>query len=268
MEITITKITNHKRYKQRYHLFIDKGNGEEYGFSVDEDVLIKKGIRKGLKITHAELEKIIDEDEMKKTYHLAIHYLSYRIRSIEEMRKYLNEKGRMVKHIELVIKKLIEEHLLDDRDFAERYISTKKNTQLKGPNKVKQELVQKGVNSSIIEQALLNYSFSEQVEKVKNWLEKQKYTPRESLQATKTKWFQRLLTKGFSQEVINEAFSLHVFDGEHHLEENALYYQAEKLKKKYSLKYNSFEYEQKMKQALYRKGFSLELIQSYLEQDK
>ena len=48
-------------------------------------------------------------------------------------------------------------------------------------------------------------------------------------------------------------------------EMDALRYQAEKLERKYA-KYTGYEYEQKMKSALYRKGFALEQIEKYLSQ--
>ena len=46
---------------------------------------------------------------------------------------------------------------------------------------------------------------------------------------------------------------------------DALRYQAEKLERKYA-SMTGYEYEQKMKSALYRKGFSLEQIEKYLSQ--
>ena len=48
----------------------------------------------------------------------------------------------------------------------------------------------------------------------------------------------------------------------------ALQYQAEKMKKKYLMKYNTFEYEQKIKQGLFRKGFAIEDINRWLEKEK
>ncbi len=140
----VTKISVQKRNKSRYNLFLDRGQGEEYAFSVDEDLLIKYGLKKGLELDEKELMKLIDEDEQKKAYHLAINYLSYRMRSVEEVRAYLQKKEKEERHIEAVIKQLINQRLLNDTEFADAFIRTKKITLMKGPLKLKQELVTKG----------------------------------------------------------------------------------------------------------------------------
>ncbi|KGA97698.1 recombinase RecX [Alkalihalobacillus alcalophilus ATCC 27647 = CGMCC 1.3604] len=272
MKVTITKITAHKRFKQRYHLFFNKGNGEEYGFSIDEDVLIKRGIKKGLEIDQEELEQIVDEDEKKKTYHLSIHYLSYRMRSVFELVEYLQGKERKKEHIEYTVQLLLEQKLLNDEEFAKSFVRTKKNTQLKGPLKLKQELKQKGISEAIIEGALREFSFAEQIEKLTKWLMKQKPSMRESAHALKQKQQNRLQAKGFSHAVIQIAYDEVDADldndSDQDAEWQALCFQAEKLKRKYKTKYNTYEYEQKLKQGLYQKGFPIDEITRFIEKDK
>ena len=90
----ITKITAQVKNKSRYNIFLDHGRGEEYAFSVDEDILIKYNLKKGLELDEEYLIELIDEDEKKKCYHLSIHYLSYRMRSVEEVRTYLERRKR------------------------------------------------------------------------------------------------------------------------------------------------------------------------------
>jgi regulatory protein len=48
-------------------------------------------------------------------------------------------------------------------------------------------------------------------------------------------------------------------------EMEAIRYQGDKIQRKYS-KFSGFEFEQKMKQALYQKGFSFDLIEKYLQE--
>jgi regulatory protein len=54
-------------------------------------------------------------------------------------------------------------------------------------------------------------------------------------------------------------------DKEQDEEMEAIRYQGEKTNRKYS-NFTGFEYSQKMKQALFRKGFSMDLIEKYLEE--
>lgn len=55
-----------KRSKERFNIYIDKGQGEEYGFSVDQVILIKHGLQKGLEIDEIELGNILYNEEVQK----------------------------------------------------------------------------------------------------------------------------------------------------------------------------------------------------------
>ncbi len=263
----ITKISVQQRNKSRYNLFLDRGNGEEYAFSIDEDVLIKHRLKKGLDLQEEELLKLIDEDERKKTYHLALHYLSYRMRSMAEVRVYLTTKGRNEHHIDAVINQLALEKWLNDYEFAVAYVLTKKRTTLKGPHLIKQELKEKGVHSSLIEDALEQFSLDEQIEKLIQWLQKQaKKQPNLSLKAYVEKLGKQLINKGFSHDVVTEAMKEVEFSLNEDEEWTAICYHGEKIVRKYAGRYNGWEFNQKVKQALYRKGFSFELIERFLDE--
>ena len=71
-----------------------------------------------------------------------------------------------------------------------------------------------------------------------------------------------MIRKGYSFDIIAEVTSNIELKSNDEVFQ-ALQYQAEKLKKKYSHELG-FQYIQKMKAALYRKGFSLEMIEEYL----
>ncbi|WP_332691478.1 recombination regulator RecX [Halalkalibacter lacteus] len=265
----IAKIEIQKRNKGRYNIFLSKGQKTEYALSVDEDLLLKYGLTKGLEIDEDQLIKLIDEDEKKKAYNLAIHYLSYRPRSILEMRQYLEKKEKEPRHIDQVLDHLVNQRLLNDEEFASAYIRSKRLTLMKGPLKLKQELKQKGVNDSIIDKALQSYSVLEQIDQLAKWLEKQqtKRSNKLSINAFKDKLSTQLLAKGFSHQVIVEAFKLIDFQSEQIEEWEAICFQGEKIRRKYENKYTGWEYWQRVKQNLYRKGFSMELIDRYIEEE-
>ncbi|MCM3762229.1 recombination regulator RecX [Alkalihalobacillus oceani] len=264
MAAIITKITAQKRNKSRYNLYLDRGSGEEYACSVDEDVLIKYHLRKGLKLQDEELSRLLEEDEMKKAYHLALHYLSYRMRSIDEVRSYLQKKEKKPSDIEAVIAKLLEQRLLNDGEFARAYIRSKKNSLLRGPFKLKQELLQKGVKADVVDQALMEFPAGEQEERIAAWLQKQQSrSPKLSEQAWRTKLANQLMSKGFTREVITAALQQVELTNSADEEWEAVVHQGEKLFRKYT-KYEGWERQQRIKQALYRKGFSLEIIERFL----
>ncbi|NEU31875.1 recombination regulator RecX [bacterium LRH843] len=261
----VTKITVQKRNKSRYNLYIDRGQGEEYALSLDEDLLITYGIRKGLEIDEERLATLVDEDEQKKAYHLAIHFLSYRMRSVEEIRSYLEKKEKEERHIAAVIEKLKEQRLLNDREFAQAYINTKKVTVTKGPLKLKQELVQKGVHSADIDLALDTFDEQEQVNQVQKWIDKQKNrNHKQSVRAFADKLANQLMAKGYPRSVIVEAMQHANITNEDDDEWEAICYQGEKVVRKYKNKYDGWEFKQRVKQALYTKRFSMELIEKFL----
>jgi regulatory protein len=72
-----------------------------------------------------------------------------------------------------------------------------------------------------------------------------------------------LLRKGYPFEVINIAVNESEMEKNVDEEMEAIRFQGEKAHRKYS-QYSGFEYQQKMKQALYRKGFPFELIEKFL----
>lgn len=88
----ITKIEVQKRSKERFNIYIDKGQGEEYGFSVDQVILMKHGLQKGLEIDEIELGNILYNEEVQKAYLQAISYLSYQMRTKQEIEDFLRKK--------------------------------------------------------------------------------------------------------------------------------------------------------------------------------
>lgn len=88
----ITKIEVQKRTKERFNVYIDKGQGEEYGFSVNQVTLIKHGLQKGLEFDDVELANILYNEEVQKAYLQAISYLSYQMRTKQEVEEHLRKK--------------------------------------------------------------------------------------------------------------------------------------------------------------------------------
>lgn len=264
----ITKITVQKKNTDRYNIFLDHGKGEEYAFSVDEDVLIKFNLKKGLELDDFAFMEIHYHDDIRKAYNLAVHFLSRKMRSEHEVRKYLSEKEVEAPVIQEVIHKLYEYRFLNDEEYALAFVRTQMNTTDKGLEVIRRELKEKGIVPTLIEQALKEYPFERQVEKATELLEKAfKKGSRDSERIVKQKAEQHLIRKGFPFDVIQVAAE--TIDDSKDVDEemDALRYQGEKVHKKYA-KYEGYEYEQRMKQALYRKGFSLDMIEVFLEEKK
>ncbi|WML49829.1 recombination regulator RecX [Neobacillus sp. PS3-34] len=266
----ITKITTQQKRQDRYNIFMDYGNGEQYAFSVDENVLLKFRMKKGMELDDLSLMEINYQDDIRKAYNLAISHLASRIRSEKEIRDYLSKKEMEDPVINEVVHKLIQQNYINDLDFALAYVRTQMNTTDKGINIIKTELKEKGITGSMMEDALKEYPFEIQVEKAVKLCDKNsKKNTKESKRMAEQKLESMLMRKGYPFDVIQIAVkeNKEVDDEQENDEFNAIRFQGEKLQRKYS-KYNGFEYKQKMKQALFRKGFSFDLIERFLDEQE
>ncbi|WP_050614054.1 recombination regulator RecX [Bacillus testis] len=263
----ITKISAGKKNKNRYNIFIDKGSGEEFGFSVSEDVLIKMDLKKGKTIDEFELAEIIYQEEIQKAFSAALHYLSHRMRSETEVVRHLRDKEYESHIIKEVIHRLYHLSFLDDEAFASAFVRTKMNAGDKGPIVIAQDLRLKGVADTTIDAALHIYSREMQVEHAQKQIGKLlKSSSGKSTIQLKRKVEQTLQRKGFPSYIIEEASNKVDLNQDEKAEWESLVKNAEKAGRRLQ-KYSGYEFEQRLKSALYRKGFPLELIDRYLEEN-
>jgi regulatory protein len=262
----ITKITVQQKQKDRYNIFIDDGNGEKYAFSVDEDVLIKQNLKKGMEIDEFAITEILFHDDIRKAYNQAVQYLAIRMRSEFEVRQYLQKKEIDESIVNEVIHKLYKFKFLNDQEFALAYVRTQMNTSDKGSVIIQQELKEKGIKVELIENALLEYPILLQQENAEKLAKKffQKNN-KDSSKVMKQKLEQMLIRKGYPFEIIQETIESLDLSKDLEDEMEALRKQGEKLRVKYG-KHTGYEFLQKLKQSLYRKGFSIELINQYLSE--
>lgn len=256
----ITKIAKQQNNSSRYNIFIN----DQYSFSVDEDVLVKFRLKKGMELDEFIFSEIQYEDEIRKAYHMAIKYLTKRMRSEKEVREFLLEKEIKEPIIQEAIHKLYEYKFLDDEEYGRAYVRTKMNTTDKGPELIKMELGQKGLSVEHIEKALLEYPEEKQLENGRKLAEKyMKKRTKESNRLMMQKIEQQLLRKGYPSQII--PIILEEAKENKRDETEALNYQGEKLLRKYG-KLNGHEKKMKIKRALFQKGFSLEQIDEFLNQ--
>ncbi|MGX1983674.1 regulatory protein [Thermolongibacillus altinsuensis] len=264
--ILITKIAVEKNNHERFRIYVDRGDGKEYMFTVDQDVLIQFQLKKGKEISEEQLNQMLYEDLIKQAYQMSLRFLSYRMRSEKEVRDFLHKKNVPHDVIEKVLHTLRQNRYVDDQQFAIAYVQTQKKTTWKGPQLIYKELLEKGVEQEIIEEAITQYLISEQIEKAKKWIEKvRKQSKKRSEKEQKMHVVQTLKMKGFTQEVIDEVSK--EIQQDEQSEWEALQYYGQKAHRRYE-KYEGYTYEQKMKQALYRKGFSMEMIEEFLQKIK
>ena len=257
----ISKIEPQKR-KGRYNVYIDN----EFAFGIDEEVLIKYELNKGLHVT-PEFQKTIEkEDSYYKIYQKTLNYLSYSLRSEKEIRDYLAE-NEVYHFSDRIIEDLKELKLLDDLNYAASYVRTQMNMNQKGPQNITQDLYQRGISDEDIAIALEEYSYDEQLENAitlaeKRWRKTKNNSQFESIQKVK----KYLVNKGYSFEVADEALDAIDTEKDDELEYEALVKQAEKACRRYARKYEGYELIQRLKAYLYSKAYPTELINRYIDE--
>ncbi|MEK3887628.1 recombination regulator RecX [Bacillus sp. FSL K6-3431] len=259
---TITKISTQKNTSDRYNIFLD----EKFAFGVDEEVLMRFQLQKGKELTELEITQIQYEDEIRKAFNASINYLSFRMRSESEIRSHLKKKEWEEPVIHAVLLKLNDRQYIDDLAFASAYVRTQVNGGKKGPGTIKQELKQKGIAGHYIEEALSKYDGEQQIDhaiQLGNKVAKQNSSLSE--RSLKQKIQQYLMTKGFSSDIISIAMEEVEFEKEDDAEWEAMQAQGEKAHRKYK-SFSGYEYKQKMKQVLFRKGFAIEMIDRFLQE--
>lgn len=97
-------------------------------------------------------------------------------------------------------------HYIDDNRYAQTYVRYQKER--KSKRQIKMDLMQKGVDREIIEQAIeAEYEPESEQELILKWIEKRKYKIGENDIKEKQKMYQFLMRKGFRSEDI-----LHVLE--------------------------------------------------------
>lgn len=264
----ITRITTQKKHKHRYNIFLDYNGQEEYGFSMDEDMLIKHRLQKGMELDEAMITTLKKQDDLHKSYTLAINYLSYRMRTKKEIYDYLVKKEVDEEQISTIMEHLEQEKLVNDQQFAENFVQTRIHTTSKGPRMVEQELKEKGVNTTVAEQAITSYTYEMQFDKAyhnaqKKLNQRSKHSFRQQMQKLQG----HLMQKGFEQAVIKDVLAEMADQKDDEAEWEALLNQGDKVLRKYKQKWSGYTLTNKVKEALYRKGFTIEQINQFLESE-
>jgi len=207
---TITSVEPQKKNTRRFNVFL---NGE-FAFGADEDTVVNFRLVKGKQISPQELQKILFETEIGKWMDRMYGLFSIRQRTEKEVRDYFFRKNmeRKLKDkeqvsnmiIDLIIERLIQKNLINDKQFALAWTEARRKSHKKGINLIKAELYKKGINREIIEEVLTDSTQSEGSEEELAWLALQKKSRIWSSLAAmelKKKSLEFLVRRGFSYDV-------------------------------------------------------------------
>jgi len=146
----ITGIEPQQRHPERVSIFVDGA----FVLGVDSAVAVTLGLRVGQSIDAARLQEVARAEELRRAFDRALHFLGYRARSREEVRRRLVLKGYDEEITDQVIDRLAQSGLIDDSQFTEAWVRARTTGRGMGPRRIAWELRQKGVDAETVRAAV------------------------------------------------------------------------------------------------------------------
>lgn len=257
----IMKITKIEKKKHLYLLELD----ETDKLYITEDTIVHFMLSKGMNISEQELKEIQDYAQFSYGKNLALYYLSFKQRTVKEVRDYLTKYEISLDTIEKVLTILIKDNWIDDRQYAYSFIHSNLLSGDKGAFVLKQKLTQKGITAPIIDEELCKFDFTEVSQKVAAKLLRN-YQSKLPSKALQDKILQSMMNKGFSYTEAKAAYQTLDIKEDEETQQKLLYKELDKQYRKYSKKYDGYELKQRLTQALARKGYDFSDIASALRE--
>lgn len=223
--------------------------------NLPSDVIVEYRILKNKEFEINVFEKILDFADMNKWFNKTLNFLSFKDRTIQEVKDYLKKNEAIDAHIEEIIKKLINMRLLNDEKYSDKYLEEVIRKK-KGLKYFKYQLTNKGVSSNIIEKVASKYPVELIIEELIPAIQKQQeklYTYPINIQ--KQKINDKLLRDGFSSNIISQVLNKIKWTEDI---KKRLILEIEKIKKQ-------TDDESKIIKKLLSKGYTYQDIKKYLK---
>ena len=240
----------------KYRIYFDNNSLLLY-----EDVILKYNLLYKKDIDSDLLLEIDKENLKASIYDVSLKYISVRMRSIKEMREYLNRKKFDNKDIEDTINKLINNGLLDNKKFAISFVNDKIHLTNNGIDKIKNDLEKLGVEEEFISNALNSIDSNMLLDKLNKIIDKEiRLNTKLPIGKMKNKIINRCINLGYRLEDINN-----ILDNYDLVSTSDIRNDYDKLYKKYSNKYDEYKLKNVLKSKLYQKGYGIEEINKIID---
>ena len=144
------KLTVKEGKANKIHIFVD----EEYRATVDSDFWYSEKYRNFKEINEEELTELLNTVSFRRAYNKGLDFLSRRPYGTKELIKKLCEKGFEKESAQKACDRLLELGLLNDEEFARILANELYERKGYGIKRIKQELVFRGIDREIAENAI------------------------------------------------------------------------------------------------------------------
>ncbi|MEJ5244710.1 MAG: RecX family transcriptional regulator [Bacteroidota bacterium] len=144
----ITKIVQSSRNSSIIQF--DNGSNVE----ANNDIIAKFALSTGQEISDEKYSEIISENELMIAKQVAYNYATYTARTERQVVEKLKKSGFNENTIQLAIDFLKDYYLIDDEKYTASFINEKAKFKKWGINKIKIELLKKGIEKNIIDEKI------------------------------------------------------------------------------------------------------------------
>lgn len=144
----ISALKVQKRNPNRVNVYLDG----KYSFGLAR--VVAAWLKVGQTVENEKIRSLQEKDTYEVALQKALHYLQYRPRSEEEVRKKLSEVGYDTNLIEVTIKHLVEGNLMGDEQFSRTWVENRATFRPRSKRMLTRELKQKGISSEVIQTVL------------------------------------------------------------------------------------------------------------------
>jgi regulatory protein len=251
MEIKTYKKTKGNQYEVTFT------NGEK--IKLYDDIILKYELLIDKNLDKKKYDKILKENANCDAYYRALKYISIRMRSELEIRKYLARYELTNSEIDYAVNNLRRDGYLNDELYAHAFIQDQITLTLNGPKKISDLLKKLGVSGDFVNSELDNIDSSEWKSRIEKIVSKKAKLNKAGESVFKNKVYQDLVILGYYSEDIRSILN------EFHLDtDNVFLKEADKMYNKLSNKYDGAELELRFKSKMFAKGFKSDEISNYL----
>jgi regulatory protein len=144
----ITGLSPQKKNPRRLNVYLD----DEFAFGLSQSTAAWLNI--GQEISDEKIAELLEDDQKEIAYQRALNYLNYRARSEAEIQKNLAKHDTDPEIIEATLSRLRRAGLVDDRKFAEDWVTNRSEFKPRGVRGLRYELRLKKINEEIIDEVL------------------------------------------------------------------------------------------------------------------
>lgn len=189
----ITRLEVQARHKDRVNLYID----DVFVTGLTLDTAVKNGLKIGKNVDEKFVIDMIFDSEKQSAFNKTANYMKSSIKTVKQIKEYLNKKGYDEAVINAVVEKLKEYKYLDDSQYVTAFVNTNKSKY--GVHKLREKLKQKGVadaNLSVLD------DYEEDVDALKKVAEKY-MSHKEKTPENYNKLYRFLAMRGYNFDDIN-----------------------------------------------------------------